>query len=84
MVATIRRGMSIVCLALFSFATMLPLIVQPVVRKMDTAMLRTIVIAAIILNVGCGQDPENNDSTTCHIDFDKVGQKTECSDAGVK
>lgn len=48
-------------------------------------MLRVIVVSAILLIVGCGEDSEKGDSTDCHnTDFDKVGQNAKCSDAGMR
>ena len=64
---------------------MLLLIVPCDVRRMVTAMLRAILISAILLIVGCGEDSENGEATVCHnTDFDKVGQNAVCPDAGMR
>ena len=64
---------------------MLLLIVPCDVRRMVTAMLRAILISAILLIVGCGEDSEKEESIKCHnTDFDKVGQNAVCPDAGIR
>ena len=48
-------------------------------------MLRAILISAILLIVGCGEDSEKEESIKCHnTDFDKVGQNAVCPDAGIR